>query len=111
MVAEKFADGLDVAEAEFVEPGDFCGDHAVRAGGAALVKHEVHAVSVGSIEGQRVVEVAALHENLALVWREENGVETKGVLGRKRRGESGTISRCLRRNGVAPAERWRSLAP
>jgi hypothetical protein len=48
------------------------------------VKHEVHAVAVGQIEREGVVEVLFLEENLALGGGEERGVEAQRFLGRER---------------------------
>ena len=49
-------------------------DHAVRASGTALVKHEIHAVAIGGAHGEGVIEVATLVVSLALMRSEQSGV-------------------------------------
>jgi len=81
VVGEQFADRLEVAQAEVVELGDRGRDHAVGAGGAVFVKHQIHPVAVGGVEGQGEVQVLAVEEQLALMGGEEGGIEAQGLLG------------------------------
>jgi hypothetical protein len=67
VVGEELLDRLEVGgETELGERAHLGRHHAVGAGRALLVEHEVHAVAVGQIERQGVVEVLLVEENLAL---------------------------------------------
>jgi len=71
-------------ESEIGERAHLGRHHPVGARRALLVKHEVHAVAVGQIEREGVVEIFFLEEDLALGVGEERGVEAQRLLRRER---------------------------
>src|SRR5690606_127491 len=71
-------------ETEVLEAARLGGDHAVGAGGAVFVEHQVDAVAVGAAERQGVVVVLALEKNLLLALGEKREVEAERILGGER---------------------------
>ncbi len=63
------------------EGANLVGHHAVGAGGAVLVKHQIHAVAIGAAEGEGVVVILALEKDLFLAVGKERDVYAEGVFG------------------------------
>ena len=80
VVGEEFLDCRQVGrETEVAERRHLVRHHAVGTRGAALVEHPVHAVPVGAAEGEGVVVVLALEEDLFLAVGEQRGVQAERI--------------------------------